>query len=123
MLHGRGLDSDIPLFESTKGGPPTKENGHTEINTVTTMAPPLILKVCQRSYGRCVIVGSFNVVTLNDLDGTKLPPHFEYAEGMDHVFRLHALRQVRGLRSQGHKVSRKFLALCQKYLGRLTSRG
>ena len=122
MLHGRGLDEDIPLFESTKGVAPTKENGHKEISTVTTMAPPLILEVCTRSYGRRVLVGSFNVVTLNDLDGLKLPPHFQYAEGMDHTFRLHALRQARGLRREGHKVSQKFAYLCQKYLGPINSR-
>ena len=51
------------------------------------------------------------------VDGLKLPPHFQYAEGMDHTFRLHALQQVRGLRRLGHRVSKKFGALCQKYLG------
>ena len=116
QLHTRGLDVTIPLHGSTKGVPPTKANGYTTINSVVTMLPPLIIEDCTRSYNRRVLSVSFNVCTLNDLDGQKLPPHFQYETGLDFDFKLLALRDVRGMKRYGHPVSPAFMALARQHL-------
>ena len=116
-LHRRGLESSIPLYQSTKGVAATGENGngYTEIKTVVMMLPPLIIEHCHRSYSREVLEVSFNTMTLNDLDGLKLPPHFAYAPGSDLLFKQLALQHVRGLRREGHSVSKLFVQLCRKH--------
>ena len=115
LQHTRGLDSDIPLFCSTKGVAPTAANGYEEIHSVVTALPPFIMEDCSRSYGRRVLEVSFNVATLNDLDGLRLPPHFHYGVGMDLLFKEMMLEHVRGLYSSGHKISQAFSRLARQF--------
>eukprot|EP00965_Chrysotila_dentata_P007500 243891-Pleurochrysis_carterae.AAC.1 len=70
---------------------PTKANGYKEVKVVVTALPPLIIEVCSRSHNRKVLEVSFNLQTLNDLNGQRLPPDFAYMVGKDVCFRRMAL--------------------------------
>eukprot|EP00965_Chrysotila_dentata_P178551 5897023-Pleurochrysis_carterae.AAC.1 len=56
---------------------------------------------------------TFNLQTLSDLDGQRLPPGFAYAVGKDRAFRALALRHVRQLATLGHPISPSFRILAR----------
>lgn len=113
-LHDRGLDFAIPLFGSLKGVAPTDANGYAAVHSVVMAVPPLIIEDCSRSYGRRQLDVTFNLVTWNDLDSLKMPPHFQYRVGMDGEFRLLAAQQVLGLNRMQHKTSAAFKQLAAR---------
>ena len=109
------MDLNLPLYMSTKAVAPTSANGYDAIHSITMALPPLIIEDCSLSYGRRHLNVTFNLLTWNDLDGLKLPPHFEYGIGMDIHFRKLAAGHVLGLARLGHTVSKKFKDLARRY--------
>eukprot|EP00965_Chrysotila_dentata_P050877 1687461-Pleurochrysis_carterae.AAC.1 len=43
---------------------------------VCTLVPPLMIEVCRRSHQRLVLIATCSLITLNDMGGLSLPPHF-----------------------------------------------
>ena len=77
---------------ASKLAPPPQ--GHLVSKVVIRALTPFIAEVTARSHGRLTIETTFNVMTVNDLNGIKMPPLFEYAPGQREVFRRLALVDV-----------------------------
>ena len=61
------------------------------------IVPPMLFEVCHRSGKRVELVASFKLYVYNDLDAFSMPPHFQYATGMDLVFKERALDHLKAL--------------------------
>ena len=82
-------------------------------SSLISACPPLLIEVCHRSRQRTVAVVSFKLIVLSDLGAISMPPRFEFAQGMDHLFRLRALNHLEAMRERGAKLTSGFEQLLQ----------
>ena len=88
--------------------------GGTEvIGVIVTLLPPVIIEVIRRSNDRTALHFTGNVMTINDLGGQHLPPHFHYSSGDGERFRRMALGHVVRLKRLGHPISPAFMKLAR----------
>ena len=109
QLHHRPSLARIPgLYRGTRLiAPPASKT----ISIALSAVPPLLIEVCHRSGHRIELVVTFKLFVLSDLDSFSMPPTFQYATGMDSIFRCRALKHVKELSARGAKMSSTFEAL------------
>jgi hypothetical protein len=94
---------------------PPPPQGYTASKVVVRLLAPFIAEVIERSEGRLVVETTFNVMTVNDLDGVKLPPLFHYAPDQHDYLRQLALVDVNNLtRRDAGEVSPELQSLAQE---------
>ena len=109
-LHERKLGAAYSLHASSRGATTTEENGYLDVGTVVTVMalPPLCIEMCSRSGGKYAIRSTFNKATHNDLNGFRLPPHYQYHATLGPRFKALMLTHVQGMVDSGMDVSDRF---------------
>lgn len=95
QLHRRSCLKHMPGFYrgSRLISPPNSSHRSVMLSVV----PPLLLEVCHRSGQRIEVVVSFKLFVFNDLGAITMPPLFQYAQGMDLIFRGRAVNHLKAL--------------------------
>ena len=79
------------LYRSTRLLSPSTMQGQS---IVVSACQPWLVEVCHRG-NRVVLVTSFRLFVLSDLNSLLMPPTFQYAIGMDLQFRARALQHLK----------------------------
>lgn len=98
-LHKR---ESLQQFETLyRGSKLIRPSTRQRASVMLSVCPPLLIEVCHRTGGRTVMVVSFKLFLLNEAGGTTMPPQYQYANGMDAIFRTRSMNHLAALVQRG----------------------
>ena len=98
LHHRESLRQCTSLYRGSKLIRPSSKQ---RAAVMLSVCPPFIIEVCHRTGGRTVMVVTFKLFLLNEAGGVTMPPQYQYASGMDLIFKARALSHLAALVSSG----------------------